>query len=619
MAFVPCVALVTWASWEYVQRGSRDEAGLRLSFRELAEDVAKRSLIDLLEHIDRVAATAANPQELDSLPGVTLAFVPTAHGRITSSFAAPSSTVSPAVSVDARLLEARRLELVSEDLDGAERVYRDLIRGGGTKGVMAEANTGLVAVLLKRQRYEQADIALNTAISVHAIEADQAAVLALTCAKQRLSPDLIQSMVTLLTRREGDPEFRVRIQQVLDTHTGEMSAAVLRQYRQLIDATHREERFSALDLAVGTAIRSWLIERAGDGAAGWIRTPRGEIFRSSPANRAIISQIDSGQLRSLIELELVKQPSLVVLARTYQDQHGRPISDVIPYIHIDAPWGESIQLQVPKGDSVSLPLLSTQHILLIMVVLALLMMISGFVFLYRTARRDIESMQRRSDFVSNVSHELKTPLSLVRMFGEMLSLDYARDEAERKSWYGIIVQESTRLSHLIANVLDFAAMEKGTKRYISEPVDLTALIRSLHEAYRPQLDRTGFTVTADLSPALVLGDQGALTQVFINLLTNAMQYSTERKDLTIVVRREGADAILMVTDHGIGIAPEFHRRIFESFYRVESGLTRETRGTGIGLSLVRAIVEAHHGRIEVESALGCGSTFRVRLPAVEPT
>jgi two-component system phosphate regulon sensor histidine kinase PhoR len=223
-----------------------------------------------------------------------------------------------------------------------------------------------------------------------------------------------------------------------------------------------------------------------------------------------------------------------------------------------------------------------------------------------------------------VSHELKTPLALIRMFGETLRDNRVKSPEKAKEYHEIITRESTRLTHLINNILDFSRIEAGRKDYRKDPVDVGRVVRETYELYRHELDRAGFEHRCVIGDGLpeVLGDADAIGQVVLNLISNAIKYSAEEKHLVVEVgpetRRGKHGVLILVQDRGIGIRPEDRARLFDGFFRAADIQVRKRRGTGLGLALCKYIVEAHQGYIDVESRLVRGSTFRIFLPR-QPT
>jgi signal transduction histidine kinase len=246
----------------------------------------------------------------------------------------------------------------------------------------------------------------------------------------------------------------------------------------------------------------------------------------------------------------------------------------------------------------------------------LLVIIAGIVATWRLTRRETEMARLKSDFVANVSHDLKTPLSVIRMFGETLDMGRIPDEAGRREYYRVITRESERLSRLIDNVLDFSRIESGRQAYRMAPTAVEPLIRSTLEAFDHPLAQHGFKVDVDVAPDLpeALLDADAVGQALANLIDNAIKYSGAERALAVSARIADGRLAITVADRGLGIAPHEHARIFEKFYRVGRSDTQGRRGSGVGLALVRHIAEAHGGDVTVDSAPGDGSRFTLRLP-----
>jgi len=245
------------------------------------------------------------------------------------------------------------------------------------------------------------------------------------------------------------------------------------------------------------------------------------------------------------------------------------------------------------------------------------MLLAGFVLVWTNVRRELKLSRLKGDFVANVSHELKTPLALIRLFAETLELGRVPSEEKARQYHRIINKESRRLSQLINNILDFSRIEAGRKEYRLVRADVAAVVRDVVDAYRFPIEQQGFALDLDLAeglPELDI-DPEALSQALINLVNNAIKYSSGEKRIRISARQERDRVLVSVTDRGIGIPKAEQRRIFEKFYRVETSLVHTTKGSGLGLALVQHIAEAHGGRVEVVSAPGEGSTFTLVLPA----
>ncbi|HTO98206.1 MAG TPA: HAMP domain-containing sensor histidine kinase, partial [Myxococcales bacterium] len=246
-----------------------------------------------------------------------------------------------------------------------------------------------------------------------------------------------------------------------------------------------------------------------------------------------------------------------------------------------------------------------------------LMLLAGLGLVFANVRRELRLSRLKSDFAANVSHELKTPLALIRLFAETLELGRVPSHDKAHQYHGIINKESRRLTQLINNILDFSRIEAGRKEYKLSPGDVGAVVREVVEAYRFQIEQQGFTLELEIAddlPELEI-DPEALSQAVLNLVNNAIKYSPDERRIRVAARREGASVRVSVSDRGIGIPKPEQKKIFEKFYRAESSLVHTTKGSGLGLALVRHIMEAHGGTIEVESAPGEGSTFTLVLKA----
>jgi signal transduction histidine kinase len=245
-----------------------------------------------------------------------------------------------------------------------------------------------------------------------------------------------------------------------------------------------------------------------------------------------------------------------------------------------------------------------------------LLLLAGLGLVWANVRRELRLSRLKSDFVANVSHELKTPLALIRLFAETLELGRVPSEDKKTQYHRIINKESRRLTQLINNILDFSRIEAGRKEYRLVRSDLAAVVRDVVDAYRFQIEQHGFALDLDVAEDLpeMRIDPEAISQALINLLNNAIKYSPEEKSIRVSVRSEAGRVLVSVADRGIGIPKAEQKRIFEKFYRAESSLVHTTKGSGLGLALVQHITEAHGGRVEVTSAPGQGSTFTLSLP-----
>jgi two-component system phosphate regulon sensor histidine kinase PhoR len=226
----------------------------------------------------------------------------------------------------------------------------------------------------------------------------------------------------------------------------------------------------------------------------------------------------------------------------------------------------------------------------------------------------------RKDFVANVSHELRTPVTAVRTALETARAVLEQNPAEADRFLAIVDRHTERLMLLVRDLLDLSRAESGHLALGIGPVPPAEVVQEVLDVFKEPAARRQVTlvdaVPADLPPALA--DRGALVQVLTNLIENAVKYTDERGSVTVRARAEGRQVILTVEDSGPGIAPKHLPRLFERFYRVDPGRSRDRGGTGLGLSIVKHLAEAMGGGVSVESAPGRGSMFTVRLPRAEP-
>lgn len=251
-----------------------------------------------------------------------------------------------------------------------------------------------------------------------------------------------------------------------------------------------------------------------------------------------------------------------------------------------------------------------------------LAVVLGLYALYRMVAVQLRFAERRNNFVAAVSHELKTPLTAIRMYSEMLRDGMVEQEHKKSEYYATITAETERLSRLINNVLELSRIERRERHVELSAGDITHVVREVVESFRPHAEREGFSLRFASTPSLpaVRFERDALTQVVFNLLDNALKYSQRAAQRAIEVRCEPeakGGVCLVVADRGPGVPAGQLELIFEPFYRAQNELTRTQKGTGIGLSLVRGLVTRMQGTVQGRN-LAPGFEVRVTLPAAQP-
>ena len=287
---------------------------------------------------------------------------------------------------------------------------------------------------------------------------------------------------------------------------------------------------------------------------------------------------------------------------------AREISELLPR------WESAAYLTRP--DAITSRARATTMVMWILILILFVSILAGSVLVLRSAYAEVRLARQRTSFVANVSHELKTPLTSIRMFAEMLRDGRQADPEKQRHYLEIMTAETERLTRLINNVLDFSRMERGEKRYNMKRCDLAALTRDIVESHRARLENNGFEVVLTMRTGVLAvdADEEAVKQAIVNLLSNAEKYSPVVKKIEIETMREDDSAVVSVSDRGVGIPPRHVKNIFDEFYRVDDTLTSEVKGAGLGLTIARKIMRDHGGRIHYTAREGGGSRFEIALP-----
>ncbi len=318
-----------------------------------------------------------------------------------------------------------------------------------------------------------------------------------------------------------------------------------------------------------------------------------------------------------------------------------PIATLRERLNKSVAIDRDIRVQLAEADAV-LPALSTMHplrdrqipwivvasavdpsrmfsgaeqrrsVYLALLLLMFLVLAIGSYLTARAVNRELEVVRLKSEFVSTVSHEFRTPVTAIRQLSELLDRGRVAEEEKRRQYYSLIYRESGRLARLVENLLDFSRIEEGRNRYRLEPMDSSEWLREVGTHFGQ--GAINLSVPAGLPP--VQGDRVALTSAVENLLDNAVKYSAPGSPVALEAEAIGSELTIRVRDQGCGIRDEDRGHIFERFYRGSGEISRQVKGAGVGLSLVRHIVEAHQGEVDFDTNLGKGSEFRIRLKTI---
>ena len=246
---------------------------------------------------------------------------------------------------------------------------------------------------------------------------------------------------------------------------------------------------------------------------------------------------------------------------------------------------------------------------------ALIVIIIAGIFVFKSINKEIKLAHLKSDFVSNVSHELKTPLALISMFSETLEMGKIKSEEKKQEYYSIIHSETNRLSKMVSSVLNFSKMEAGKRKFKFEEHDLNVIIQQIIDTYDYHFKSKGFSCIYEKDDLpTILCDNEAISETIINLIDNAIKYSKHEKRITIRTRLEKNSIICEIEDYGIGISQDDQNKVFDNFFRAATGNIHDTKGTGLGLSIVKSIMDAHHGEISLSSKIDRGTIFKLSFP-----
>jgi two-component system, OmpR family, phosphate regulon sensor histidine kinase PhoR len=268
-----------------------------------------------------------------------------------------------------------------------------------------------------------------------------------------------------------------------------------------------------------------------------------------------------------------------------------------------------------KGDTIDDLISQRMGYNIFLLISTLIVVLVAGIFVFRNIKKEIKLAQLKSDFVSNVSHELKTPLALISMFSETLEMDRIKSEEKKKEYYSIIHRETNRLSRIVSSVLNFSKMEVGKREYSFDEYDINEIIQQIVDTYDYHFRSKGFKCDyqKEILPKISC-DKEAISEAIINLIDNAIKYSSSKKEIAIRTGSNKNTIYFEIEDYGIGISHKEQSKVFDKFFRATTGNIHDTKGTGLGLSIVRSIITAHKGEINLTSEVNKGSIFKISLP-----
>ncbi len=294
---------------------------------------------------------------------------------------------------------------------------------------------------------------------------------------------------------------------------------------------------------------------------------------------------------------------------------SKEISEMLPY------WETAILLRSPEEFQKQIE--SSRYFLSLVVLFLCTLIFTGIAAVYHFSSSRLRKVQQRVGFVTNVSHELKTPLTSIRMYSEMMSEGYQKDPEKIHKYSSYIASESQRLTRLINNILDFAKLEKGTKVLNTEITDINDILEEMIPSLKEELDEKGFTVSINLSsqPLFIRCDREAVQQVLINIFSNAGKYSEENKHIGITTYKNEKWVIAGISDRGKGVPKKYRKKIFMEFFRIDTSITSGTKGTGLGLAIAKKIMKQHNGDLIYSPCkkdnYSEGSIFSLLFPLID--
>ncbi|TWT36932.1 Signal-transduction histidine kinase senX3 [Posidoniimonas corsicana] len=508
---------------------------------------------------------------------------------------------------------ARRLEFAERRFEAAAEAYALIARDAADEATRASARQSQVRCLLAAGEREAAVEVLQTQFAAQEVFDGQGR-----------SPAAVAGLRLLELLPPDSPEWRgVADQLVARLNDYQQNPLLATQRRFLMEELRRwPELGSRLPTLPAETLAAEAAEAydAGFATDSLRPTPLTGVWSQSLADGRVVALHHADKLRQrlLALTDDIALPSGV--AFTAHQPGGEPSG-----LLLDAPLGEGVGqwrlgLEAAEGDpfAASSRQRHAVHLWITVLVIAATVVLAWL--LIAALRQRLRLAQLKNDLVATVSHELKTPLASIRLLVDtLLAEGGSPTDANAREYLELISQENARLTRLIDNFLTFSRMERGSQRFASAPVEVQEVVRQAASVFREHVGDDGGALRVDPGPpAQVLGDADALVSAVVNLLENAWKYSGEAKRIELSAGVVDGRVAIVVRDNGIGLSTQSAARVFDRFYQVDQRVARDRGGCGLGLSIVRTIVEAHGGEATVESRPGEGSAFTLWLPELEP-
>ncbi len=445
------------------------------------------------------------------------------------------------------------------------------------------------------------------------------------------SQQAIQSNQAELNDTQKTPPFQPIARNVMPA-AGELNAPLPQKLKEGEDEARIAGNWSSLEINSGN-LRELMRDRKEGTISRFLQDGLHILIwyrhKAAPA-QVFWAELDLNEIRNDLKKivgEATKSPEVCL---ALLDSDGDVVAQTIPGFTTDwkhpfvasevgeilPPWEVAAYFLNP--DLIDKSAKAARFTIWLTVPMLLMAIIVGAVLIFRSVELEMRFARKKTDFVSNVSHELKTPLTSIRMFSDLLAGDSNPGAGKAKEYSGIVSKEAAKLSRLINNLLDFSRMDRGDMPYKEEKVDLVGLTHETVEAYRMQLESEGCELLFEDSTeeaVFLKGDRDALSRVLLNLLSNAEKYGCPGGEIGVRLSRPDPNEVRWeVMDRGPGIDRRHVSRIFEKFYRVDDSLSTGIQGTGLGLSIAEQIVRHHKGSLTHRNRPGGGSVFTVSFP-----